>query len=41
MADRAADHRAQWLAEHDTRFRELITALHDDVEGPHLVPAAG
>ena len=20
----------EWLAEHDTRFRELITALHDE-----------
>jgi superfamily II DNA or RNA helicase len=27
-----------WLAEHDTRFKELITALHDDVEGPHSFP---
>ncbi len=23
----------EWLAEHDTRFRELITTLHDDEEG--------
>ena len=27
-----------WLAEHDSRFRELITALHDDVEGPLSFP---
>ena len=27
-----------WLAEHDTRFKELITALHDDVEGPYSFP---
>ena len=32
MADRAADAERDWLAEHDTRFRELITTLHDDVE---------
>ncbi len=30
-----------WLAEHDTRFRELITALHDDVEGAAVVPGLG
>lgn len=26
-----------WLAEHDTRFRELITALHDSTEFPEWV----
>ena len=26
----------EWLAEHDTRFRELITTLHDDDEFPQL-----
>ena len=26
-----------WLAEHDTRFRELITALHDDADFPEWV----
>jgi superfamily II DNA or RNA helicase len=30
---------AEWLAEHDLRFRELITTLHDDVEGPLSFPA--
>ena len=25
---------ADWLAEHDLRFQELITTLHDDVDGP-------
>ncbi len=33
------DSERAWLAEHDTRFNELITALHDDVEGPHSFPA--
>jgi superfamily II DNA or RNA helicase len=28
-----------WLAEHDTRFKELVTALHEDVESPHSFPA--
>ena len=28
-----------WLAEHDTRFKELITALHEDVESPYSFPA--
>jgi superfamily II DNA or RNA helicase len=28
-----------WLSEHDTRFKELITALHEDVEGPLSFPA--
>jgi superfamily II DNA or RNA helicase len=28
----------QWLAEHDTRFRELITALHDDAESDIAFP---
>lgn len=27
-----------WLAEHDVRFAELITALHDDVESPLSFP---
>ena len=27
-----------WLAEHDTRFKELITALHEDAEGPLSFP---
>jgi superfamily II DNA or RNA helicase len=27
-----------WLADHDTRFRELVTALHDDAEGPLSFP---
>jgi hypothetical protein len=27
----------EWLAEHDTRFRELITTLHDDTEFPEWV----
>ncbi|HEY7075350.1 MAG TPA: DEAD/DEAH box helicase family protein, partial [Solirubrobacteraceae bacterium] len=33
------DSERAWLAEHDTRFKELITALHDDAEGPHSFPA--
>ncbi len=33
------DSERAWLAEHDTRFKELITTLHDDVEGPHSFPA--
>ena len=28
-----------WLAEHDTRFKELVTALHEDVEGELSFPA--
>ena len=28
-----------WLAEHDTRFKELVTALHDDVESSVSFPA--
>ena len=28
-----------WLAEHDTRFRELVTALHDDAESDISFPA--
>ncbi len=28
-----------WLAEHDTRFKELVTALHEDAEGPFSFPA--
>jgi superfamily II DNA or RNA helicase len=27
-----------WLAEHDTRFKELITALHEDADGPLSFP---
>jgi superfamily II DNA or RNA helicase len=33
------DSERAWLAEHDTRFKELITALHDDAEAPHSFPA--
>ncbi len=29
---------ARWLTEHDVRFRELVTALHDDVPGPVSFP---
>jgi superfamily II DNA or RNA helicase len=32
------DSERAWLAEHDTRFTELITALHDDAEGAHSFP---
>ena len=32
------DSERAWLAEHDTRFKELITALHDDAEGPLSFP---
>ena len=32
------DSERAWLAEHDTRFRELVTALHDDAEGPLSFP---
>ncbi|MBJ7330927.1 MAG: DEAD/DEAH box helicase family protein [Solirubrobacteraceae bacterium] len=28
-----------WLAEHDVRFAELVTALHDDTESPLSFPA--
>ena len=28
-----------WLAEHDSRFRELVTALHDDAESEISFPA--
>jgi hypothetical protein len=28
----------RWLAEHDLRFRELVTALHDDEPGPLSFP---
>jgi hypothetical protein len=28
-----------WLSEHDTRFRELVTALHDDAESEISFPA--
>ena len=30
---------ADWLAEHDLRFQELITTLHDDVDGPLSFPS--
>jgi hypothetical protein len=33
------DSERAWLAEHDTRFKELITTLHDDVESPVSFPA--
>ncbi len=33
------DSERSWLAEHDTRFNELITALHEDAESPHSFPA--
>ncbi|HET8756151.1 MAG TPA: DEAD/DEAH box helicase family protein, partial [Solirubrobacteraceae bacterium] len=32
------DSERAWLAEHDTRFKELVTALHDDAEGPLSFP---
>ncbi len=32
------DSERAWLAEHDTRFKELVTVLHDDVESPHSFP---
>ena len=32
------DSERAWLAEHDTRFKELITALHEDAEGPLSFP---
>ena len=35
------DSERAWLAEHDTRFKELITALHEDAEGPRSFPALG
>jgi superfamily II DNA or RNA helicase len=30
---------AEWLADHDARFRELVTTLHDDVDSPISFPA--
>jgi superfamily II DNA or RNA helicase len=33
------DSERAWLAEHDTRFKELITTLHDDAESPISFPA--
>ena len=36
---RPLDSEAQWLAEHDLRFRELVTALHDDAPGAVSFPA--
>lgn len=35
---RPLDAEAAWLADHDERFRELITALHDDLPGPVSFP---
>jgi superfamily II DNA or RNA helicase len=32
------DSERAWLAEHDTRFKELVTTLHDDAEGPLSFP---
>jgi superfamily II DNA or RNA helicase len=32
------DSERAWLAEHDTRFKELITALHEDAESDHSFP---
>jgi hypothetical protein len=32
------DSERAWLAEHDTRFKELITALHEDAESAHSFP---
>ena len=32
------DSERAWLAEHDTRFKELVTALHEDVESPVSFP---
>jgi superfamily II DNA or RNA helicase len=34
----ALESEAQWLAEHDLRFRELVTALHDEEPGPISFP---
>jgi superfamily II DNA or RNA helicase len=33
------DAERRWLADHDTRFKELVTALHEDAEGPLSFPA--
>ena len=33
------DSERAWLAEHDTRFKELVTTLHDDVESELSFPA--
>jgi superfamily II DNA or RNA helicase len=33
------DSERAWLAEHDTRFKELVTTLHDDVESALSFPA--
>jgi superfamily II DNA or RNA helicase len=35
---RPLDTEAQWLAEHDLRFRDLVTTLHDDASGPLSFP---
>jgi superfamily II DNA or RNA helicase len=35
---RPLDTEARWLAEHDHRFRDLVTVLHDDVAGPLSFP---
>ncbi len=36
---RPLDTEVQWLAEHDLRFRELVTTLHDDQPGPLSFPS--
>jgi superfamily II DNA or RNA helicase len=35
---RPLDAEARWLAEHDVRFRELVTTLHGDASGPLSFP---
>lgn len=35
---RPLDAEAEWLADHDQRFRELVTALHEDAPGPLSFP---
>ncbi|MDX6646088.1 MAG: hypothetical protein QOK40_1815, partial [Miltoncostaeaceae bacterium] len=35
---RPLDSEARWLAEHDLRFRELVTALHEDAPGALSFP---
>jgi superfamily II DNA or RNA helicase len=35
---RPLDAEARWLAEHDLRFRELVTTLHGDAPGPLSFP---
>jgi superfamily II DNA or RNA helicase len=36
---RPLDTEASWLAEHDLRFQELITTLHEEQDGPTSMPA--